>query len=423
MIASKTAQFQALQNWIQAELGALNTAIEAGRPIEQFFSAVQPWVASFREAIQPAIHELDQHDARVAIQLITFIVNSAERHFQALRMPPGLALQQFGSLEGLLVQLGARAEHPPVATHYTYWLWNSVPLLFTGDPQEIHFHRVVNATHNLHNYSRILLRPICEGNVDVTSPEAMCAIRQTTENMKELCRHFNSLTEMNGSSWVFQPAFFMKRMRTYLVSYPVCRVDWSGVNAANLAAQMAIDYMVGITTEKYRTTVHERLRYLTAEDRIGLEQDMMMPSLTDRILKKMNLNLCRLETLTRSSLGELLLHQPVDVLNSLVALEGLIAAAGRLTSIHWRLIVDYLVKPASQLTPEELANLSVCPLNGTGNMSHSETMAIRDMRRKHPQIGKLCEAVAEYRRSLSATDDKCAGQPAISAESEGAHAR
>ena len=81
----------------------------------------------------------------------------------------------------------------------------------------------------------------------------------------------------------------------------------------------------------------------------------------------------------------------------LLAYEPMFRASATLTSAHWSLIHNYLIRPSKELTEEERAELPVSPDQGTGNASHAETEGIRDMRRLHP-VGKLLADAAKTLR-------------------------
>ncbi len=195
-----------------------------------------------------------------------------------------------------------------------------------------------------------------------------------------------------------EPRFFMTRMRTYLPTYPVDGESWGGVNAANLAAQMQMDYLIGTTDEQYAETVRKRHRYLIPEDWHALEVDMALPSVADVLLQQLELTPQEVITCNSPALAAHIVKQSPELQGSLTAYADLFHAAGKLTAMHWALIKNYLDKEAAKLSPEERARLPVPPDHGTGGASHAETMAIRDMRREHPVLKQLVDCI---NRSLS----------------------
>jgi hypothetical protein len=334
--------------------------------------------------------------ARKAIQLIGFAVSSLERHFRSEGAASGSTFQLFNGLEPLLVHLSKIAEHPPRDTHYTYWLWNKgeQPLTFTGDSQEIFFNHAVNHTDELHTASCESLRPICEGNVQVDATEGLEAIQQAAENNLILHEHFRSFMakdEVHNHRAV-EPAFFMKRMRTYLPTYQIGGAEWTGVNAANLAAQMQLDYLVGVVVKDYKQTVESRLAYLTDEDRIALIYDLSLRSVGQLLLDKLQISVENLAQQDTFALTAHLFTLSRKLQRALIAYKDLVNACGRLSAIHWALIQNYLIKEAARLSPEEKLKLAVSPDQGTGGKTHAQTEAIMRMRRQHPVLGLLTTA-------------------------------
>lgn len=169
--------------------------------------------------------------------------------------------------------------------------------------------------------------------------------------------------------------------------------SWGGVNAANLAAQMQMDYLLGTTDARYAEIVRGRYRYLIPEDRHAIEADMALPSLADRFLSQLHLPGQSIITCDSQALAAHLAVQSPGLQASLRAYARVLHAAGKLTAMHWALIQNFLIKPAAQLSQAERASLPVSPEGGTGGKSHAETMGIRDMRREHPVLKKLFDGI------------------------------
>jgi len=384
------------EDWVSNEIPNFNNAIEMGsKQSDDLMAALHPWVRRLHAEISPG--SISQKEARKAIQLIGFAVSSLERHYQSEKLQVGTAILRLGVVNELLSDLSIPAKHPPRDTHYTYWLWNNGqrPLTFTGDDQEIFFNRVVNRTHELHEDSCQNLRPLCLGELDLRSTEAALAVTASSDNSLELYERFRSFMSKDETHdrRMMEPQFFMTRMRTYLPTYPINGVTWAGVNAANLAAQMQLDYLVGVVLPEYDVTVRGRLPYLTEEDRKNLEVDMVIPSLSDRLIEELALTRESLEFLDASDLANYIFTQSVDIQRILFSYKKLVHANAKLSAIHWALIQNYLVKAAADLTAEEKAKLSVAPDRGTGGKTHAQTQAIMRMRKEHPIFGKLTAAI------------------------------
>lgn len=300
-------------------------------------------------------------------------------------------------IDTLLVALSQVAQHLPRDSHYTYWLWNDgrEPLTFTGDPQEVFFNRAVNNTDRLHTASCDAIRPICEGSMNVTSSNALAAIEHATRNTMELVKHYRSFMSKDETLGrrSMEPWFFMTRMRTYLPTYPIQGTIWEGVNAANVASQMQLDYLIGNINQGYAKTVQMRSRFLTEEDRNALDGDMKLPSVFDVLGRTMRLTRADVESLDEEALSKHVNQQSSELHKVLAGYKGLFNAAAQLTAIHWALIQNYLVKPAASLTEEEKSKMAVPPDHGTGGKTHAQTEAIMKMRREDPAITKLLDCV------------------------------
>lgn len=386
--------------WVQHKLPKLNNAIENGQNEPNALVAeFQPLWNEIGPHLQQVVNQMECHEARMWIQLIGFVVSSLEKHLQSRQNVAGTGLRKIRGVERMLLQLGVVAKHPPRDSHYTYWIWNNrdQPLLFTGDPQEAVFNKIVNQTDALHSESCRALRPICRGVIDISSPLAIAGIQQSTVNMQKLHKVFRSFMERNTltDQRNMEPVFFMTRMRTYLPTYPVEGISWGGVNAANLASQMQVDYLVGAVNPEYAHVVNGRLRYMTAEDQENLKADMLIPSIMIRLLDRLDVTSDFIINRESADLTRWLSFQPISTQNVVVAYCNLIKAAGQLSAIHWSLIQNYLVKPVHNLTVGQRGNFAVDPSVGTGGKTHEETQGIMKMRREHPVAAKLIHAIEQ----------------------------
>ncbi|MCA0457119.1 MAG: DUF1864 family protein [Chloroflexi bacterium] len=384
-----------LDGWIRDDLPRLNEAVETGSvsPTD-FVACVQSWINEAYSSF--AKQPFDRPMAFRLIQLLGFLVSSAEKHFQDRKAEPGTGLALLNPADELLVALAQIACHPPRDTQYTYWKQNNVasPLTFTGSNQEVFFNYAVNQTDEFHTASCIGLRQVCNGYVDVISNDAIEVINQATQNMKALHKIYGSfMTKNEDGQQNLDPMFFMKRMRTYLPAYPVKGVMWDGVNAANTTSQMQVDYLIGTVNADYFGVVEKRLRYLVPEDQLALKADIQLPSLFNQILQVLKLTVADVDEWNSDLLGMYLIAQPPSVRNVLVAYRNLVSEAGGLSAMHWALIKNYLIKPAAKMTEAEKAHMAVNPDGGTGKAKHSDTEKIMRMRHDHPTIGKFLTAL------------------------------
>jgi hypothetical protein len=212
------------------------------------------------------------------------------------------------------------------------------------------------------------------------------------ENLEKLIAGYRSFTEPVNGGYRFSPEFFMKRMRTYLVGYPVAETSWSGPNAANLAVNMSLDYLTGLAEAEYGDVVRRRWPYLVEEDQRELEADMSRQSLTARVLRKIGIDPVTVVDIEPKKLAAQITMQTPNVKTMLSAFAAVVNPVVHATGIHYRLIHEYLIRQSKSLTAEEYATLPIKPDKGTGAMAHDETKEIMDMRRKNPVVSKLVAA-------------------------------
>jgi Domain of unknown function (DUF1864) len=338
----------------------------------------------------------DPETAMRVLALLGFFVSSVEKAVQELGLPPGAGLAMLPGVEGCLLALGRLAQHPPRDTHYTYWLLNRGPnpITFTGDRQETKFNEVVNLTDDRNLESLDAMRPICEGTVDIFSPEAAERLWLVARNNRIVYESFRSIMARDPTTGrrAIEPHFFMTIMRVYLATYPVGGVDWGGVNAANLMSAMAMDYALGTFEPWYGGVLATRWRYMTLQDQEALEATMERRSAAGLIVERIGLTPAGVQISEPGKLKAFVGGLPSDARRTLLPFEAAVQAYSSMTAFHSTLIENYLVKAATQLTEAELARMPVKPSAGTGGMGHEETMRIRDMRRLHEVIKPLMEA-------------------------------
>jgi hypothetical protein len=390
-----------------------NHDVEAGtaQPT-QLVAACAPFLSRLHNR-REHLSNLDSGRARKLIQSLGFVTGSIERHFQTQQCHPGVGLGFVPSVEDLLVSLSRAAFHPPRDTQHTYWVWNdeTEPLTFTGDAQEAYFNRQVNAVNRLNLHAAEALRPICAMELLVTAPEALDCLRLAIDDTREICGRYRSF-------WAYDPVhdrrnvepdFFMERMRTYLVSFPIDGVVWAGPNAANLRSQMWMDYSIGTVNASYPSVVDERLRYLPREEAEALKADVRRPSLMRVFLGQLQMTEDDLAAIPDVQLVQRVADRPRELHEALDVYGELVRVAGQAAGIHWWLIMEYLIKQATRSSHEKLATLAVKPTQGTGGATLDRTERIRDMRRKHDLINKLLRAVEAVVRGLRGRTER--GEP------------
>jgi hypothetical protein len=389
------SHFADLRGKVSTCLPALNRAVEAGSVSPQEAAeVVGGWLLPTIASLGDAAASLPQPLARELLQLVAFLVSSAERHFQAAGEPPGSGLSHLEGAESLLMQLSGAGAHQPKDSANTYWIWNTEePILtFTGDPQEIFFHHAVVTTDRLLTDACNTLRPIRDGNPALCSAEGISALATATQylrDLRDLYRAFNVVNTSTGMRPI-EPEFFAVRMRSYLVSYPIGGQVWKGVNAGNLASAIAADYIIGTVTEDYEErVVDRRWPNIVVEDQVALTADMAKPSVFHGVLSVIELLPHELDKMDEGSLSKHLAQLSSEQLAVAAHYADLAEAHGKQAATHYGLIINFLERFAEGLSEEEQRRMPVRPNAGTGGMPHEETRLIMEMRRNHPVIGKL----------------------------------
>lgn len=189
------------------------------------------------------------------------------------------------------------------------------------------------------------------------------------------------------------PAFFMERMRGYLAPLSIGGHSIEGPNATYTPGWVRMDYALGHRSISYVATVEERFRWMIPEHRILLEQSLELKSLPSQFIEQLGEPGERINVLSDQELNAVILETSPAFQASARALARLIKVFTVLSSTHFSMIQNYLVKPASKLDPEQLRQIVPSPGTGVGGNGLAHTKAILDYRRGHPINAKLVRAI------------------------------
>jgi hypothetical protein len=370
------------EQWTRLVLPSLNTATEVGElSVDNFGSAFRPWVTACSTYCRST--SLSTETARRLLVLLTFGVNSTERHHQTNGAEQGEGLRSLEHAEDLLLTLGGKAGLPPHGSLYTVWLLNrsNPPLTFTGDAQERFFHAAVLRTNDFNQESCRLLRMITKRRISLRSQKAIEAMGVAERNAHQLQRLYTSfmVTEKTTGQRPITPEFFATRMRTYLVSYPVANQMRSGGNAGDLPSQIQLDHIIGTTMKRYERILSHRLPNLTGADRRQIHEDIARPSIFDLFLQDLGVSRSTCEGDRDPSV--LVNQLPGSTRPAAKALARLIKAHGDASAAHWALIVNFLIRIDRHV---DQVTVPVPTSHGTGGLDHETTHEIMRMRREHP---------------------------------------
>lgn len=379
-------------DFVRHELPQLNRAAEESGDATLVISAAEPLLARVKTYVANPDVALTRRAALRLLQLVSFVVSSAERHLQTAREPAGAAVIRLSMTE-TLVRLGRIARHNPRDSHISLWLDNRRdPLTFRGGTGEVLFNENVNITQDFYEVSASTLYPIGNGDVPLSSEAAHDAILFAKVNVERV--HF-AYRRFMESALLTPDDFF--RFRQYLTKYPVEGRMWSGPNAANIIGQVQLDYTIGTVEDFYKEVIAARWDLWSDEERMAVSTDMARPSLFTQLLSGLRIA-DEAQNLTINDLVMAMQERP-EYLPAAEGIAKLVAEAAHLSAYHFALIANYLMKP--KFPPEMVENAIVPPTLGTGAHNHDETRRIMEMRTKHPLGAKIVAAVATISKKIA----------------------
>lgn len=382
------------RTWTATELPALNmTLLHDPERVGDMATQLRAVMHEIEELPPARLAQLSPPLAREVLKVLGFGACSIERHAQARGDEPGAGLALVPGLEDALAAVSTSAALPPTLGYSGYWTSNTEhPLTFTGDPQEAYFRDQVVAIDDLHSEAAALLRPIAAGELALGDPataERLSAAAETQVAVHD--RYASFRTVGRAAREHFTVPFFRDVMRTFLVAFPVHGKTFHGPNAANIASQAAVDYIVGIVEPFYAEHVRERMTYMSEEERARVVADMTAPSILERLLDALDLLPPATLSVSLRELTRRISTKP-ELVPALTGFARFRKAAGAAAGAHFGLIVHYLVKShgADPSAPVGAAH-------GTGGRTHEETDRVRRMRQREPVSGALVAALRELR--------------------------
>jgi hypothetical protein len=303
--------FSMLERWDRHEMTMLNRNTEANGDVRFLIGRCQIPM----EAAAHAAREIrDPKMAMRLLQLTSFAVSSVERHLQRAGEAPGEGVMALRATP-VLEQLGEIAGHAPRDSHYTYWLLNDggTPLTFTGSTYEIALVRTMSSMHDLQSKAVAALRPICRGDLSMTSATAVEAMEYAAANLDQLTMRLHTLLAAppeDRARSMMELEMLAMTLATYLCTYPVGMQTWTGPDPANMPAAMQLDLAIGPPCDGYEEMLRARMPQLMDDDRMALEMSMKQPSLAMRLLEAAELSESALMTMPDQMLAGYIRFRP-----------------------------------------------------------------------------------------------------------------
>ena len=274
-----------VERWIRHELPLINRGMDAHGDIHFLLDRCALPV----EAIAHAASDVwDPRMALSLLQLLAFPVSSVERHFQMAGNAPGDGVTALRAAYTLL-RLGEVAMHPPRDSQYTLWMRNSsdMPLMFIASSFESMMIRVVRESQHLYEISTAALRPMCNGDVNMTSATAIDAMEFAAGNcdrITALAHGFLAPSIRECTSPAMQFASMATSLSTYFVDYPVGVQTFPAPSLAALLGQTELNLAIGLKDDmNVEAMRRDFVPCLLAEDRTRLERALEQTSIAARL--------------------------------------------------------------------------------------------------------------------------------------------
>jgi len=322
------------------------------------------------------------------------IAGSVEHAAQSFKRPPGTGLAMFPDVERVLDSFADPAQHPPHASAWTYWLWDRKCWFLPSDAGEAWFGEAVTATNAVNEMVADIVSVIADGGLSLQ--EAAARLNQASASLQELQGKLKLMFFGDAAVPARLTISGFHRFRCFLLSYPVGGRIRPGANAADLAAQLIIDLVLGTAPPEYRNVILARLPQMPDEavtavcaTRDATASGLTIPHLLCRLLELPREAACPdwWPTIRRSIFRTQLAAHPEIVpvaAGALAVWEGIRAVSG----LHWRMITNFLLKVDSN----DLSSIRGAAQRAgasTGEMPHTVPKAIKDGRIHDPFWGDL----------------------------------
>jgi hypothetical protein len=341
----------------------------------------------------PSTEKLTHTHKVQTLQYFGFAVSSIERHSQDRGLPTGEGLARIKGVEPLLLALGEQTGYPPRDTFYTFATINRPNVItFSGDAQEELFIDVLNQSSDLLKIAGDLIRPITRGQMPMDEPQATQALidaRYVLEDARKQFLRYMEVVDPQTGQFALSIPFFRDVLRQFTCDWFIGGQEWTGASAADAVEFKKIDYLIGTTNAHFRQYVLERMRYLPPHQKAELVDDMQSLSLLDVVMLALSLSPQEFASLAETEIAARLKaqsHQDLQFIHQYIKLAGM---SGRLSATHWSLLANYLIKPLEVGQGTGLKGDE----SGTAHINFGDIIAMRDMRRLHPQVKKLSSAL------------------------------
>ena len=360
---------------------------------EALFGSSSRWIRLFQ---QPAriIGIPCEEQAREALRVLGFIIDSAERHAQARGDAPGAALLAMRQTATVMTILGYIAGTVPRSTAYTVWTGNpqESAIRFTNDPGEAAFHEAVVTIDALHGKTAAALRFVALLDERPDSEAGIEVLTRANDFQRDVLAAYKKLAAKDESGGhVLTPRFFTTVFRTFLPTYPIDGTIFSGPNAAFLLNQRSVDTLTGVIDNRFKDFIVEHeILYMPIEDRQRLTADLQCPSVPAQLCAVV-LHLCfnKILEVPDAELASRMAEASPSQREAFRQFFSLWNTAGRIRSVHRGFVRHWLEDEEKRLTDDEKKGLPVQANAGTGGATMADLDGIVEMVRNNPRVAKL----------------------------------
>ena len=253
---------------------------------------------------------------------------------------------------------------------------------FTGASTEREFFAFLKKAEAVESAANMLLMPLLETVVDLTSCAAVKQIQRASEMMAVVHR-LNLEFAGKPAETRMSSDHFMDVFRQFGVHWRVNDLPPSGAQDVEYLKR---DLIVGIDYPHYEAAVLRQFPALLDDERQALDRLMHEPSLTELMLKEHDVTVEQLQNATPDELRILAEARP-----TLVAYQQLLDLNARISSSHLMLTMKFLFKPIRAREAAGIADSGVVSNRaGSTGMLERYLVALTRARKNH--------ALAAFRR-------------------------
>jgi hypothetical protein len=363
----------------------------------------------------------DQKRSRQLLGLIELSIASIERHSQGRSRPSGDAVRAVPRLPEFLSRLGETGHHPPRGSHATSiaLACDAEPLTPLGLSGERYFWKSVDESERHLTKAVKNLQPLRTFSLSLNDPDAAWLIDEASKGLEDLLQTFrNFRMPIAKGEEPRLPKFDFARLRQYLPPIVINGVKVNGPNPAHVGSWPRLDFAMGMHDDAYLETVRTRYDVMLPEDISIIEREAKLLSVTSVFDIALQSEIGDWQALDPTEIAAEITNQLPRVVAPLIAYRNLARAAKSLTSVHWAMIQNYVVRATEGLSDDQRRRL---PINGSVGVSGrplEETHHLMTIRRSHTVVERLIDIADVVGKAKKSAESDQSGLVVISETKE-----